>query len=336
MPKFVPPASFGATGALQLYAVPESGRYLIEAAGAQGGGHPSACGGKGARLKGVFHLYAGDVLNIIVGQRGLPGLCLSEGEVSESLRGRTNEPGNTAGISKGAGGGGGTFVWKNTSTGQRPRWPMLAAGGGGGGSATPGGDAGTAPEAGSGEGLGGRDGHGGSSDKGDFYYGGGGGAGWLSSGIHGGGPTYCQGGTHWAGGIGASFGGYSGGHGGFGGGGGGCFFRSGAGGGGGYSGGGGGGGRTEVSGGGGGSYNAGTEQLNIPGVQTNDGWVRISCLSLAVTLTAPDLAWREAELAREHFVPRLKSSAPFLRQSPANRWHYTPSPGNGPTDINAE
>jgi hypothetical protein len=53
-----------------------------------------------------------------------------------------------------------------------------------------------------------------------------------------------------------------------------------------------------------------------------------------VTLTAPDLAWREAELAREHFVPPLKSSASFLRQSPANRWHYTPSPGSGPTDIN--
>jgi hypothetical protein len=275
-----PPVFFTATGALQVYFVPESGRYVIEAAGAQGGGNPTARGGKGARLRGVFQLRTGDILNLVIGMQGQPGLNLL---LPDDNPGEFTPPepfGETATLSRGGGGGGGTFVWRNSLAGGLPAWPMLAAGGGGGGGADPGGDAVVTPNAARGAGPGGRHGHGGSSDLGVFYYGGGGGAGWLSPGVHGAGPTYCQGGTHWAGGQGASFGGYHGGHGGYGGGGGGCFFRAGAGGGGGYSGGGGGGGRTGISGGGGSSYNAGLEPFNAPGVQTGDGWVRISCLSL--------------------------------------------------------
>lgn len=295
MPKTIPPVSFSATGALQLYIVPESGRYVIEAAGAQGGGNPAAQGGKGARLRGVFQLRAGDILNLVVGQQGLPGLNLPTADDGYAGFAPPEQAGVAPALSRGGGGGGGTFVWKNTLTGGRPDWPLLAAGGGGGGGLERGGEAVVTPDAARGQGPGGRNGHGGSSDMGVFYYNGGGGGGWLTPGVHGAGPTYCQGGTHWEGGAGASFGGYAGGHGGYGGGGGGCFFRAGAGGGGGYSGGGGGGGRTSPSGGGGSSYNAGAQAFNVPGVQCGDGWVRISCLSLGVTIAVPDVSWRQPE-----------------------------------------
>ncbi len=307
MPKTIPPVSFGATGALQLYVVPESGRYAIEAAGAQGGGHPAARGGKGARLRGVFQLRAGDLLNVVVGQQGLPGLNvvpLDEGEWSFI---KTHHANAAQTQSRGGGGGGGTFVWKNTLTGGRPDWPLLAAGGGGGGGIEPGGEAVVTSDATRGRGPGSRNGHGGGSDVGVFYYGGGGGTGWLTPGVRGAGPTYCQGGTQWEGGAGASFGGYMGGHGGYGGGGGGCFFRAGAGGGGGYSGGSGGGGRLSLSGGGGSSYNAGAESFNVPGVQSGDGWVKISCLSLGVTISVPEITWLRPEPIAHPRDPRLTS-----------------------------
>jgi len=65
------PARFCGYRKLQSYVVPGTGRYVIEAAGAQGGpgGGP---GGKGARLQGVFELNAGDVLQLIVGLRAAP------------------------------------------------------------------------------------------------------------------------------------------------------------------------------------------------------------------------------------------------------------------------
>ena len=137
-----------------------------------------------------------------------------------------------------------------------------------------------------GVGPGGRNGLGGSSDLGAYYYNGGGGAGWFGDGANGSGPTYCQGGTHWNGGGGARFGGYLGGDGGYGGGGGGSFFGAGAGGGGGFSGGGGGGGRIGVGGGGGGgSYNRGREQQNIAGFQSGDGSAAILFLSTPVKVS---------------------------------------------------
>jgi hypothetical protein len=322
MPKTIPPVSFSATGALQLYLVPESGRYVIEAAGAQGGGNPAARGGKGARLRGVFQLRAGDLLNLVVGQQGLPGLNLAPVDDDDSALIPSARADSVPALSRGGGGGGGTFVWKNTLTGGRPGWPLLAAGGGGGGGLEPGGEAVVTPDAARGHGPGSRNGHGGSSDLGVFYYSGGGGTGWLTPGVHGAGPTYCQGGTQWDGGAGASFGGYMGGHGGYGGGGGGCFFRAGAGGGGGYSGGSGGGGRLSRSGGGGSSYNAGAEPFNVPGVQGGDGWVRISCLSPGVTIAVPEIPRRRPEAVSLQPEPRLSGSvqATRLPQGDCAKW----------------
>jgi len=335
MPKIIPPVSFKATGVPTLYFVPESGRYDIEAAGAQGGGNSAVRGGRGARLRGVFQLRAGDVLNLIIGRQGLPGLdlpLLGETVDEQFLREATAL---VPALAQGGGGGGGTFVWKNTLTGGRPEWPMLAAGGGGGGGAGPGGDGVVTPDAACGEVPGGRNGYGGSSHKSLFYYGGGGGAGWLSPGHQGAGPTYCLGGTHWKGGAGACFGGYTGGHGGYGGGGGGSFFRAGAGGGGGYSGGGGGGGRTGLGSGGGGSYNSGAEQSNAAGVQSGDGWLKISFLSPVMTLRVPDLMSLDPEPFARPPKPRLSLPAqpdrlaasapvPEYRLPLVSRWQYQP------------
>ncbi|KAI8513021.1 hypothetical protein Bbelb_096600 [Branchiostoma belcheri] len=111
---------------IQLFIVPETGDYRIEAAGAAGGwdsrdniyfGHgtnPSARG-RGALMEGTFQLRKGEVLKILVGQ---------EGEVLKILVGQEGLK-NKANFA--AGGGGGTFV---------TRWcddiPLVIAGGGGG------------------------------------------------------------------------------------------------------------------------------------------------------------------------------------------------------------
>lgn len=264
------PVVFPAIPAIQTYAVPVTGCYLIEAAGAQGGdgGGP---GGRGARMRGMFHLERGEVLHLVVGQRGGAG----------------SSPFEPAG-----GGGGGSFVWKGVRhrypstalpavganfdwqpVGERsvPELPLLAAGAGGGGN---GGDASIDPQGGDGAAPGGRDGHGGQAAREGAHYSGGGGAGWLSTGSRGSAPTYCAGGAHWQGGAGCTYFDHLGGDGGFGGGGGGAFLGFGSGGGGGFSGGGG-GSRTGEGGGGGGSFNSGTGQLNLAGVQTGDGFVTL-------------------------------------------------------------
>lgn len=88
----------GPTGTIQTYTVPDTGSYLIRAYGAQGGG-PN--GGLGAMESGVFDLTAGEVIRVLVGQRPLGD----------------------------AGGGGGTFVVKETGN-----VPLLVAAGGGGSS----------------------------------------------------------------------------------------------------------------------------------------------------------------------------------------------------------
>ena len=48
---------------IQIWTVPATGSYTIEAYGAQGGGD---YGGKGARIIGTFNLSSGDVLKILV------------------------------------------------------------------------------------------------------------------------------------------------------------------------------------------------------------------------------------------------------------------------------
>ncbi|MFH1532981.1 MAG: glycine-rich protein, partial [Pseudomonadota bacterium] len=82
----------------------------VEAWGAQGGkNNPcSQPGGKGARMKGSFDVVPGEVLKVVVGQRG---------------KNRGSDTANQSGT-----GGGGSFVWRSAGSAL-----MLAAGGGGGG-----------------------------------------------------------------------------------------------------------------------------------------------------------------------------------------------------------
>ena len=279
MPNAITSVRFQATGILQLYIVPATGTYLLAAAGAEGGGYGAAAGGKGALLRGYFHLRSGEILHLIVGRQGQPGVSPG-GEIQSPDSFLPASP-----LLRGGGGGGGTFIWKGTQQGTRPAWPLLAAGGGGGGGGNfAGGDGLVTPDALHHNEQSGRNGLGGASDAATFYYTGGGGAGWLGPGASGAAPTYCQGGTQWEGGEGASFGGYMGGHGGYGGGGGGSFFGAGSGGGGGFSGGAGGGGRKGLPSGGGGSYNGGREPLNVPGYQRGDGFATIIALPSPLSL----------------------------------------------------
>ena len=55
------------TTGIQLWTVPETATYRIQAAGAQGSS-PAAAGGKGAIMQGDFALTAGDKIQIAVGQ----------------------------------------------------------------------------------------------------------------------------------------------------------------------------------------------------------------------------------------------------------------------------
>lgn len=246
-----PPGSqtFAYTGGIQTFTVPNCVTQITVAAfGAEGaastgeGGGQNVLGGKGASITGTFAVNPGEVLTILVGQKGTNSNC-------------------------GSGGGGGTFVEKNGTL-------MVAAGGGGGGfhcfalGAVNGGD-GQAGTAGGGGNCtpnrspraGGTNGNGGSA-----YYGGGGG-GWLTDGIatvdaNNRGRAYQ--------GIGGTPGG------GYGGGGGHYVVCCGnSGGGGGYSGGSA-GDSDGCAGGGGGSFNAGTNPINLPGIRVGNGEVVIS------------------------------------------------------------
>lgn len=96
----------GATGTIQQWTAPNTGLFTIEAYGAQGGG---TVGGLGAKIVGTFDLTQGDVLEVGVGQHGVP---LGSG--------------NGSGDNNGSGGGG-SFV--RDANGD----PLVVAGGGGGG-----------------------------------------------------------------------------------------------------------------------------------------------------------------------------------------------------------
>ena len=224
---------------VQQWVVPYSGVYTIEAMGAQGGAKHSTVGGSGAYISGEFTLTAGDVLNIVVGQRGT--------DVTGSVHG--------------GGGGGGSFVFDASNN------PLIIAGGGGGTSyqqnAGYGGSS-TTSSVGSAYGQS-SGGGGGSTDNG-----GGGGTGAGGGGLYGTGQSnnWAVGGAA-AGGIGGTAG-YPG-YGGFGGGGG---SYHGGGGGGGYTGGG--GGNYYIGGGGGGSYNAGNNGTAYANYNAGQGTVTIS------------------------------------------------------------
>ena len=91
----------------QLWSVPYTGDYSIEAIGAAGGydiaPNSSKFRGRGARMTGIFRLNKAEVIRILVGQEGIS---------------------NNVYLS--SGGGGGTFVVKGSDT------PLIIAGGGGG------------------------------------------------------------------------------------------------------------------------------------------------------------------------------------------------------------
>lgn len=93
----------------QVFTVPKTGIYLIEAAGAAGQtGANSGNHSYGARIRAAVSLTMGDKLEMVVGQRG-------------------GTTGNQSTGSAASGGGGGTFVVLNGTT-----TPILIAGGGAG------------------------------------------------------------------------------------------------------------------------------------------------------------------------------------------------------------
>jgi|GEM_PF-1287941 len=123
------PVTFTATGAEQSYVVPETGTYVITAAGAAGGkgntfsGDYGSVPGKGAQLTAKLLLNAGDELRLVVGTRG------------------TGTTG-TAKDGSGGGSGGGTFLFRLideitdsryqfTKGSQNYEVLLVAAGGGG-------------------------------------------------------------------------------------------------------------------------------------------------------------------------------------------------------------
>lgn len=233
---------------VQLWSVPQTGTYRIEAYGAEGGaGFKNYVGGKGAIMIGEFSLTKGTLLNIVVGQTG----------------GTANA------------GGGGSFVWIDGSS-----RPLIVAGGGGGASGHPlaggfsnGIDATTSQNgtsAGSiAGGLNGGAGKAGDSMGANGLNGsGGGGSGWREDAL--GGKLGEEYKALKQGGRGGSGGGASGG---FGGGG---SAWLGGGGGGGYSGGAGGTWGASTGGGGGGSYNSGSNQSNTAGANTGNGKVVVT------------------------------------------------------------
>lgn len=103
---------------IQMWTVPYTGRYIIDAFGASGGnGKCQACaewrlGGLGAKISGSFTLRRGKKIKILVGQKGKINSQFPQAA-----------PG---------GGGGGTFVTLMDNS------PLIVAGGGGGASTTDG------------------------------------------------------------------------------------------------------------------------------------------------------------------------------------------------------
>ena len=236
--------TFYYTGSLQYYTVPVGVTTLtIDAYGAEGGYNTTGyAGGLGARSKGDITVTAGQVIDILVGQRGADGSC-------------------------GTGGGGGSFVVRSGS-------PLIIAGGGGGGfycsalGGVTGGPGLTTNNGGNGISTPGRSpAAGGTAGSGGTAYYGGGGGGFLSAGFSS--VTVGAGGGVYPGAGGTIGGGYGGGGGYYVG----CCGASGGGGG--YSGGSS-GTSDGAAGGGGGSYNVGTSQVLTAGVRAGNGMVIVS------------------------------------------------------------
>jgi hypothetical protein len=264
---------FNTSNGIQLWTVPQTGVYRIEAWGAEGGNNFTYADppGRGARMRGDFALTSGEIIRILVGQQGTT--------VNSSC--------------EGASGGGGTFVIRTPYTTNGSI--LVIAGGGGGAGTTAGlragidgwtGDSGLVSNGGNVSG--GINGAGGaqppgtpcsnswsSGSGGGFFTNGGGPAGAPGNSDTGGGFSFVNGGNG-----GDRLRGNSARDGAFGGGGVGQY---GGGGGGGYGGGGGGQGTacdcsTWRGGGGGGSFNSGSNQSNLSGARTGAGQVTITLL----------------------------------------------------------
>lgn len=257
-------AFFNTSSGIQLWTVPATGTYRIEARGAQGGNAGSRIGGRGAIMRCDVSLTIGEVIRILVGQQGESGPHTQD-----------NQP-------MGAGGGG-TFVVRSpfNTTGS-----ILVIAGGGGGAAqnsytnADGIDAVTSQSGTNGGGgiAGGTSGNGGGGGDGNGS--GPGGAGFAGNGLVdplSGNPAGDNSKSFVNGGRGGrkslSWGGSEI-FGGFGGGGGGGGLA--CGGGGGYSGGGGGTWSSPQQGGGGGSFITGTNNVTTTGAGTGAGSVTIT------------------------------------------------------------
>ena len=232
-------------GGKQLWTVPQTGNYYIEAWGAKGG-DSTKLGGKGVKIYiPSYKFNVGESVYILVGQKG------------------------QSTSNKGSGGGGGTFVIKSDNT-----RIIIAGGGGGAGTHYNGGNALLINNGGDGSNQNNNEGQGGSdtSSAEDGYNGGAGGGGFLQDGNDG---TDANKGKNIKDSTGEGGQGGQGGNGGFGGGAEGAS-KSG-GGGGGNSGGGGGGRRDDKGGGGGGGGSWGVS--GFLGYNDGHGKVIISFLS---------------------------------------------------------
>lgn len=160
---------FNVIAGIQYWTVPATGSYTITAAGAKGGGGGSG-GGLGAIETGTFTLTQGDVIRILVGQRGAGSSYGSGGGGTFVVASPYNTNGSILAI---AGGGGGYYsgTCSVNSGGQTVASPVggsftAASGGGGGGSTqangaagfTNGGAVGASTYAGGGAGFGGNGG----------------------------------------------------------------------------------------------------------------------------------------------------------------------------------
>ncbi len=248
-------------------------------------------------MVGDFTFTAGQVLTIVVGQKG----------------------GNEAGDNnRSGGGGGGSFVYTASTL-------HIAAGGGAGKCGYSGGTYNyttanavtvTAGNAGSGWTIG-TGGAGGTNGTGGAVGGtwGAGGAGWLADGADA--PSYAgnQQGISmvggWLGGSPTAGGGF----GGFGGAGAGGIAYGGGGGGGGYSGGG--GGTDPGSGGGAGSFNAGINQTNTPAINTGDGLVILTLLCNPATVPT------NTTLAANQSICANNTTTLTVNGTPTLSWYAT-------------
>lgn len=95
------------TGDVQTYTIPRTGKYMLEARGAQGG-KGTTDGAEGGIAKAEFNLSIGDVLYVYVGGKGEDATTSSGGNGGWNGGGRGGDPDGT--FPGGGGGGGATHI----------------------------------------------------------------------------------------------------------------------------------------------------------------------------------------------------------------------------------